>query len=126
MKKIYKQQSHRDRNLHHERNITALVLPKMSRSHLNRSDTTNPTNTSLPEGCEPKQTTTTKRSGNKMNRKIQGTLCFASFIAAAIAGGGLEESNASISWYWFGIFFTTTIFLLPRREQFSSRKGNNK
>jgi hypothetical protein len=61
-----------------------------------------------------------------MSRKIQGTLSFASFIAAAVAGGGLEEGNASISWYWFGIFFTTAIFLLPRRQQISSRKGNNK
>ena len=61
-----------------------------------------------------------------MKRKIQGTLCFASFIAAAIAGGGLEESNASISWYWFAIFFTTAIFLLPRRIRISSTEGNNK
>jgi hypothetical protein len=65
-------------------------------------------------------------TGDSTVKKIQGTLCFASFIAAAIAGGGLEESSASISWYWFGIFLTTTIFLLPRRQQFSSRKGNNK
>jgi hypothetical protein len=98
----------------------------MQRIHINRSGTTNTTDTSLPEGCETKQNTTTQRSGHKMKRKIQGTLCFASFIAAIFAGGGLEESTASISWYWFAIFFTTAIFLLPRRQQFSSRKGNNK
>jgi hypothetical protein len=98
----------------------------MQRIYFNRSSATNTTDTSLPEGCEPKQTTTTKRSGNKMKRKIQGTLCFASFIAAIFAGGGLEGNTAPVSLYWFGIFFTTAIFLLPRRQQFSSRKGNNK
>jgi hypothetical protein len=97
----------------------------MQRSHINRSGTTNTTDTSLPEGCEPKQTIATKRSGNKMKNKIQGTLCFASFIGAAITSGGLEGKTSSISLYWFGIFFTATIILLPRK-QFSSRKGNNK
>lgn len=60
-----------------------------------------------------------------MKRKIQGTLCFASFIAAAIASGGLEGNTSPISLYWFGIFFSATIILLPRK-QISSRKGNNK
>jgi len=61
-----------------------------------------------------------------VKRKIQGTLCFASFIAAIFAGGGLEGTTAPISWYWFGIFFTTAIFLLPRRIRISSTEGNNK
>ena len=61
-----------------------------------------------------------------MKRKIQGTLCFASFIAAIFAGGGLEGNTAPVSLYWFGIFFTATIILLPRRQTISSRKGNNK
>jgi hypothetical protein len=61
-----------------------------------------------------------------MKRKIQGTLCFASFIAAVFAGGGLEGNTAPISWYWFGIFFTITFLLLPKRHQFSSTEGNNK
>jgi hypothetical protein len=97
----------------------------MQRIHFNRSSATNTTDTSLPEGCEPKQTIATKRSGNKMKNKIQGTLCFASFIAAVITSGGLEGQTAPTSLYWFGIFFTATIILLPRK-QFSSRKGNNK
>jgi hypothetical protein len=98
----------------------------MQSININRSGSTNTTDTSLSEGCEPKQTITTQRTGHKMKRKIQSTLCFASFIAAIFAGGGLEGTTAPISWYWFGIFFTTAIFLLPRRQQFSSRKGNNK